>query len=202
MQCKINLTRKDFNRIYLVEASIVDFPLQNSIGKPFEFTVWGAVLYVGKRWKNDRQFVDGKLWVYDRLFVNGMQYEHDMYLSGIATIRFENLTGVDLLFSPYRDTRNEAGVFEFLKDEKGVNICKHIKIGDIGKHQSNCEYLFECAIVNPNGGCDMKLYSDSAVSMEFDTDCMITNDEFVRDWRKYSYPEDNSIQPVPLLMLH
>ena len=166
----IDLTGEKEYRVDFQEAEIIEFDFREKGLGTVEFEIWGARLLVGDIWKHDKSFLPG------------VPHTDDYYVSGIGSITVENVTGMELIFSPY----SSDGRLDFCYDSAGKKVKERKTFGKTAERVDS--YIWECPVVSPSGFASIFIWADGPVTYEFDDKDMIFEKEFFRDMKKYRLP--------------
>lgn len=172
----IDLTKENFDRIDFTEAHILDFYCRRVLPLNFEFSVWGATILLDPHWKHDKNFI--------RHHDN-----RDVYVSGIGTIKINNLIGGNIEVYIYDNVKNKANNTIAAKNQDGSDLILRRTWGIMEECNKVDEYLWECVITWPYGFCNLRLYSKGTIIFVFDTDDMIPADDYIQNPHIYTYKE-------------
>ena len=197
MEKNIDLTRENIRRIEFMEAVFIDFVIPIWPVDYLEIKVWGATICVNESmWAKEELYKPGEC---TEIF-GGEIFTDDLYLSGVATMKFTEVCGLRADKSHYRFALDEEGHLGFFTDKDGKRIDFVKEWGyvefdpEVYDYFTDTEihrYLFENRIIWPYGGIILNLFSKGTVNFKFDTEDLINAGDYLRNIEKYGFTEEN-----------
>ncbi|WP_089964760.1 hypothetical protein [Lihuaxuella thermophila] len=113
--------------------------------------------------------------------IMGISVREDSYIAGMSKIRFYGVKGGEIKVSLYDPLSPD----DFLKDSQGRRVQIYRKWGSLNEGNVY-RFLDGCVIDWPSGFATINIIADS-VSIEFDTDSMVSIKDYNLNPDKYSF---------------
>ena len=175
MNITVDLTKQSFEDcpINFYDSKTIFFDATNILPQTVTFKVWGIGLMHDFDWCTYLDLdKEGKIKDLKQNNPNG-----EIIVKGFSTLTFQNVRAGKILIFPYDDK-------QFLKDKNGhqVKFKREWQLDNISPN--SFEYWLDTSIYFPYGACDLKLYVDGDVFLEFDTNDCVDYIEYITNPNK------------------